>query len=399
MAVLLGNEGGGLYGGVILEIPILESQTWVPPRDGTINIIAIGAGGSGGLYTPTNGGIALGGGAGGYCAKENVSVTTNGSYSISIGAGGAGVYSNGSIAGNAGGNTTVSGTGLSATITANGGAGGGGTSTYSANANYGTGAAGGTASNGDINRVGGKGGGFSPAYVTSNTSTRCATGGGAVAILSGVGYQGGSFVKTGNAAGQTRWASGGAGIGGRGGGAWNIDGALSPYYGGMSGGGAAGPGEDVSDSAQMKIAPNGPYVQGMQQAGWKYKDLSLIGASRAMGGMGGSGYAANNGGGERMPTFNLSNQAFPNGQASSSVGAGGGGCYTTSTNQAYIAGFGGAFAGGGGQVSSASYSNNQPGGNGGIGGGGGGNCAQQGYNKQQPWGGQGVVFIHYTAFA
>lgn len=398
MAVLLGNETGGLYGGVILEIPITTSQTWVPPRDGTVNIIAIGAGGSGGMMMANIGGIGLGGGAGGYCAKENVSVTTSGSYVITIGAGGAGIYST-NTTGNAGGNTTVSGTGLSATITANGGSGGGGTATYSANSNYGTGAAGGTASGGDVNRAGGKGGGFSPAYVTSNTQTKAATGGGAVAILSDVGYQGGSFVKTGSNSSQIQCAAGGAGIGGRGGGAWNINGQVTPASGSMSGGSAAGPGEDVTTGDGNKIAPSSEYNYGMQQLNWKYKDLSLIGAARAMGGMGGYNYAGANGGGERQVTFSQANQAFPGGQASSSIGAGGGGCFSTGTSIYTTAGFGGAFAGGGGFVSNNNYSSTIPGGFGGIGGGGGGHVSKGGYNRNQPWGGQGVVFIHYTAFA
>ena len=398
MAVLLGNEGGGLYGGVILEIPITASQTWVPPRDGTVNIIAIGAGGSGALYTPANGGIALGGGAGGYCAKENLSVTTNGSYSISIGAGGVGVYSNGSVPGNAGGNTTVSGTGLSATITANGGAGGTGTATYLANSNYGYGAAGGTASGGDVNRVGGKGGGFAPGYVTSNTGTRCATGGGAVAILTDVGYQGGSFIKTGSNTSQLKWATGGAGIGGRGGGAWNIDGSFGTY-GAMNGGSASGPGEDWTVVAERTVAPSGLSAWGMQQTSWKYQDLSLIGATRAIGGYSGINYAAGAGGGAKMPTFNAAQGLFPVGMPPSTLGAGGGGCYYTSTTSSIFAGFGGAFAGGGAMVSYGTYNNSIQGGTGGIGGGGGGKCSQQNYSSQQQWGGQGVVFINYTAFA
>ena len=95
-----------------------------PPRNGTVNIICIGAGGSGAYCRNGTGTIGTGGGAGGLCIKEGLDVTTSGSFTITIGAGGASVYASGSTSGTAGGNTTVAGTGLSATLTANGGGGG-----------------------------------------------------------------------------------------------------------------------------------------------------------------------------------------------------------------------------------------------------------------------------------
>lgn len=396
--------GGGLYGGVILEIPILDSQTWVPPRDGTVNIIAIGGGGSGYLSTPNTGGIALGGGAGGYCAKEGLSVTTSGSYTITIGAGGTGVYSTGS-AGVAGGSTTVSGTGLAATITANGGAGGTGTANYSANSSYGFGPSGGTASGGDVNRTGGRGGGFSPTYVTNSNSTKCATGGGAVAILTDVGFQGGSFVKTGsNYGGALYYATGGAGIGGRGGGLWNINGTSDGQgnsfqgSGSLNGGSAAGPGWDLTQDGRY-VRPSGINHQGLAQLSAKYQDLSLIGATRAAGGASGYNSGARNGGNVSTPYFNRTN-SYTTAMPSSTVGAGGGGCFTNGTpTDLNIAGYGGAFAGGGAMVSLGAGAQVGMGGGGGIGGGGGGLVGAAFYSRQQQTGGQGVVFIHYTAFA
>ena len=40
-----GGGGGGLYGGVLEEIVLNQSQTWVPPRNGTVSIYVVGAGG------------------------------------------------------------------------------------------------------------------------------------------------------------------------------------------------------------------------------------------------------------------------------------------------------------------------------------------------------------------
>ena len=72
MAVLLGNVNQGLYGGVLMEIPLTRSQTFVPPRNGTVNIICIGAGGSGAYCRNGTGTIGTGGGAGGLCIKEGL---------------------------------------------------------------------------------------------------------------------------------------------------------------------------------------------------------------------------------------------------------------------------------------------------------------------------------------
>ena len=131
-------SGGG--GGALPQIALTQSQTWVPPQDGNVCIHVIGAGGGG--YGNSN--ALQGGGAGGYCKKTSLAVTTSGSFTVVVGAGGAGAAN---AAGTTGGNSTVAGTGLSATLTANGGNGG-----LVGNAD------GGSASNGDVNNTGGAGG-------------------------------------------------------------------------------------------------------------------------------------------------------------------------------------------------------------------------------------------------
>lgn len=132
------SAGGG---GALPQIALTQSQTFVPPQDGNICIHVIGAGAG------ANGGSNYGasGGAGGYCKKNSLAVTTSGSFTVVVGVGGSG--NDGNSNGAAGGNSTVAGTGLSATLTANGGA---------ATSNN-TGGGGGTASNGDVNNTGGAG--------------------------------------------------------------------------------------------------------------------------------------------------------------------------------------------------------------------------------------------------
>ena len=141
MAVILGGND------TLPQIALTQAQTWVPPQDGTVMIHVIGAGGGGmGSNEPSR---PNGAGAGGYSRKNALAVTTAGSFTVVIGAGAIGSISDG--AGGNGGNSTVAGTGLSATLTANGGTG--------ATTSDTTGA-GGAASNGDVNNTGGAGGTF-----------------------------------------------------------------------------------------------------------------------------------------------------------------------------------------------------------------------------------------------
>ena len=122
MAVILGGND------TLPQITLTQSQTFVPPQDGNVCIHVI-AGGGAGYAGDTN----LSGGAGGYSKKTTLAVTTAGSFTVVVGVGGVGNRNGATPA--AGGNSTVAGTGLSATITANGGAG------ATANANGGGGAA------------------------------------------------------------------------------------------------------------------------------------------------------------------------------------------------------------------------------------------------------------------
>ena len=127
----------GVKDNTLPQISLTQSQTFVMPQDGNVCIHVIGAGGSG----TSNTGQAFSGAAGGYCKKNSLAVTKGGSFTVVVGVGGP----RGSGTSD-GGNSTVAGPGLSATLTANGGDGG-----------KSSGNAGGTAANGDVNNTGGVG--------------------------------------------------------------------------------------------------------------------------------------------------------------------------------------------------------------------------------------------------
>jgi len=402
MAVLLGNVNQGLYGGVIMEIPLTRSQTFVPPRNGTVNIICVGAGGGGAYTYGTGGTIATGGGAGGLCIKEGLDVTTSSSFTITIGSGGAGKASNSQINGSDGGNTTVSGTGLSSTLTANGGGGGRSITTTESGAAGGTG---GTASNGDFNRTGGAGGSVGAGIVTSGNRAllEIATGGGAVPILTATGYAGGSFTLASGGSQVTNdmyLASGGAGIGGRGGGVHGINGNLNQNMTGFNGGGSNYAGYDKID--QYDWIPGGTSASGRAEAfSFPYVGASLIGQSTAPGGAGNhSANAATNGGGIVQSRNNADSNYFYFEGHANPVGAGGGGYSGNATSNRGA--YGGAFAGGGGTTQyyngDLRYART---GDGGVGGGGGGyvSFASSAQYGTSGYGGPGMVFIHYTAYA
>ena len=100
--------------GAFPQLTITQSQTWVPPQDGTVCIHVVGAGGGGcGHYTS-----GAAGGAGAYFKIPTLAVTTSGSYALVVGVGGAGGFV---INGGTGGSSTVAGTGLTGTKTAGGG--------------------------------------------------------------------------------------------------------------------------------------------------------------------------------------------------------------------------------------------------------------------------------------
>ena len=102
----------GVRNSTLPQIALTQSQTFVMPQDGNVCIHVIGGGGAG-----TSLGLKSGG-AGGYCKKNSLAVVTGGSFTVVVGAGGPATR-NGATPAN-GGNSTVAGPGLSATLTANG---------------------------------------------------------------------------------------------------------------------------------------------------------------------------------------------------------------------------------------------------------------------------------------
>ena len=139
----IGGGGSASYPTIFLS----KSQTWVPFQDGNICIHVIGGGGGGASGTAVSYGSS-GGGAGGYTKKNSLAVTTSGSFTVVIGAAGQAGYT--TTNGTAGGETSVSGTGLSAQLRSVGGD--EGLSNNSASTR-----AGGSGNGGDVTNDGGSG--------------------------------------------------------------------------------------------------------------------------------------------------------------------------------------------------------------------------------------------------
>jgi hypothetical protein len=160
---------------------VKTSQTYTFKATGTVFIQAIGAGGSGAMFSQDNAGngnatCAITGGAAGGYSRKTVAVTAGDTLTITIGAGGARIpqnTSNEKSNGNTGGTTTVTGSNLgsgntSISLTANGGGGGlynGAGGSYT-NRTVGP-TTGGTASGGDVNNTGGT----SSASATSSSNS------------------------------------------------------------------------------------------------------------------------------------------------------------------------------------------------------------------------------------
>ena len=138
--------GGGGGSASFPTIFLSKSQTWVPFQDGNICIHVIGAGGGGGVTVGNNN--FSGGGAGGYTKKNSLAVTTSGSFTVVIGAAGQGGYA--ATHGTAGGETSVSGTGLSAQLRSVGGDAGLSNNTAASRS-------GGSGNGGDVTNDGGNG--------------------------------------------------------------------------------------------------------------------------------------------------------------------------------------------------------------------------------------------------
>ena len=211
-------------------------------------LVVAGGGGAGGYHGQNVGGNGAGG-AGGYrssvpsessgggaSAESRISSMPSGSYTITVGAGGSGVTSH--VNGNAGGDSSISGSGIT-TITSTGGGYGGRT----LNAPGGSGGSGG--SSGEFGPSGGSGT-SGQGYPGGNSGNQ-ATGGG-----------GGAAGAGGNSGNSTNGASGGNGVAssitgssvtraGGGGGAGDDNGSGGP--GGSGGGGNGSRGGPASDGS------------------------------------------------------------------------------------------------------------------------------------------------------
>lgn len=171
MAVLGAAAGGG---GITPTISFLGSQSWTPAYDMEAYVYVIGGGGSG--TVGSNSADFLSGGGAGGCAISKLTLSSGTAYTITIGAGGARVTtSSGYTVGNAGGNTSLSGSGIS-TMTGNGGS-GGLRIDYASLGSALDGASGGAATGGTLaNFTGGKGGGIASQLENARS------GGGAVGL-------------------------------------------------------------------------------------------------------------------------------------------------------------------------------------------------------------------------
>lgn len=194
------------------------------PAGSFYDIIAIGAGASGGAASNPNGRACGGGGPG--LSRDWGLADADFELTVAIGLGGLpAAVTSAAIAGNPGGLTTVKGGNVSLNIA------GALPGQASVSAVPLLGGLGGVASGGKINRRGSRGG-----NITNTASGQKATGGGAIMLFGNVkadGARGGDILN----ALTSNQATGGGGVGGRGGDNPNSNGATA-------GGGAGGPASD-----------------------------------------------------------------------------------------------------------------------------------------------------------
>ena len=171
----IGGGGGGGTGFPTMYFQ--QSMTWACPVAMEAMVYVIGGGGSGGQESFQASYSVNGGGAGG-CAVSKLTLAAQ-DYTLVIGSGGAsrsdyGTGTSYSGDGFAGGNTSMSGTGMT-TMTGNGGGAG-----KQWNSGSGTKSVGGSATGGNLyNNTGGG----SVNYSTGGVNTRGAAGGGAVGLI------------------------------------------------------------------------------------------------------------------------------------------------------------------------------------------------------------------------
>ena len=314
------------------------STTYTIPVTGLYRISALGGGGSGGSFMYAGGVAASGGGGGGFGESE-VYLTASTVITITIGARAAGRVSTGTnLYGNVGGNTVISGTGMT-TITAVGGSGGGSEGGSSVN-----GGVGGTCSGGNIiNASGGAGG-----NATWTTSKWTAGGGGASGSPFGTGGAGGADTCTGQYS-----AAGGGAVGGFAGGA--ASGTASGTYGG-----GASPFQAGANRASLGTGANGVNALG------RLSTADTTGIVRNLATQAANGFEY---GFETLNNpFRSMSSAGVAGNASAACGAGSSGLGGTSAQFCFFGGSGGVthnttaasssvlFGGGSGGVSSSATS-------------------------------------------
>lgn len=168
-------------------IAIQQSQTWSPARDCIAKVVAIGAGGSGGIARENSTIKSSGGAAGGLACLTEIELKSDINYSAVIGAGGTTVFAASSVTGIDGGNTSFIGGAVN--LLAKGGQKG-------TNKSFDV-SIGGGASGGDILLKGGDGG------IPNNNNV--STGGGAVNV--GLFVAGESVAKAKGGAGLTGFSS------------------------------------------------------------------------------------------------------------------------------------------------------------------------------------------------
>lgn len=231
--------GQSFFGSGSLQIFVNSGTYVVPPGVTRIRVRVWGAGGSGGCTCEVaDAGLAAGGGGGGFGMKV-IDTTPGTSYTVTVGAGGAAVTGAARTNGNAGG-TSSFGTAVTCTGGSGGAANGGNAGPLTA-----AGGAGGTSTGGDVNYSGGAGGsvtvtGFASTYRRSNGA-----GGGSSGSIFGNGFAGGSISQASTGTADINFATGGGGVGGKGG---NLTGTT--FYNSNSvtgGGGTLSAASDMTD--------------------------------------------------------------------------------------------------------------------------------------------------------
>jgi len=235
---------------ILMERIFSASTTWSPPFDCRAYVTVIGAGASGASARNTSdhrAAAASGGGAGG-SAKSLLRLDSSVTYTITIGAGGTSVTGiTGTAYGVDGESSIFSGSDIT-DMTSTGGIKGvqavaAGTVATQA------GGVGGSATGGNVwNVTGGAGGSATVSYWETNGVHHAAAGGGAAGVL-GTSYRGGNALLSVDAYDKAV-ATGGGGVGGRGGDGTVSGGVMTLIH--TQGGSGDHDGDDISTSTSAK---------------------------------------------------------------------------------------------------------------------------------------------------